>query len=146
MQSLAVPRLPSAAEFKRAEDAVRGGAEKLFQSYIESVTRYEGSVRLQIDEVHRDQIRLRRSHIIAIVCGFMLGMASLAVCTYGIYRESNLLQLAAVIGPTAGLAGVFLWGYTATKAAPLPQIPPTALATPSLATISAPIKQRRVSG
>lgn len=69
----------------------------------------------RMDEAWAEECRqakhLRVYRYSSVFSGIVLAGGSLALCAFGIERHANLLAIAAVIGPAAGLAGVFVWGY-----------------------------------
>jgi hypothetical protein len=46
-----------------------------------------------------------------LIYGTLLALSALALGAFGIINKAELLSLAALITPIAGLAGVFIWGY-----------------------------------
>lgn len=112
------PLFPTSAELKRAEDAAPGGAKQLFDLYCIALQSYERRMDEIYAESRRNSRHLRLYRYFSVLSGMLLAIASLALCAFGIERQADLLPLAGVLGPVAGLAGVFIWGYR-----PRPQSP-----------------------
>lgn len=103
--------LPSAAELRRAEEAVAGGAKRLFYLHCESIENGERRLNEAL-ELRRSQLQhLQRYQMLSVACGTMLGFASLVLCAFGIAQKADLAPLALVLGPVSAIAGVFVWGY-----------------------------------
>lgn len=108
---LAPPHMPSAAELKRAEDSSPGSGRRLLELYCVTVENYERRLDEEVAEDRKQSHHLRLYRYVSVLSGTLLAIASLALCAFGIERQTNLLSLAGVLGPGAGLAGVFIWGY-----------------------------------
>lgn len=105
------PPLPTSAEMKRSEDAAPGGAKQLFDLYCISLQNYERRMDEASMESRRDARHLRLYRYFSVLSGMLLAISSLGLCAFGIERKADLLLVAGVLGPVAGLAGVFIWGY-----------------------------------
>ena len=106
-----IPTLPSSAALKRAEEAAPGGARRLFELHCQAIENHECRVNEEHAEKRRQSNHLRLYRYFSVVCGLTLAIASLALCALAIERKTDLWPLAVVLGPIAGIAGVFLWGY-----------------------------------
>jgi hypothetical protein len=105
------PQVPTTAELRRADDFVEGGARKLFDIYCQNVEKYQEREDARLSKELTEQRHLHNYRALSIIAGTGLAMASLLLCGYAIYKEANLLPVAGVLGPVAGIAGVFVWGY-----------------------------------
>ena len=102
---------PSAAELKPAEDYSSGSGGRLLELYCAALENYERRLDEKIAEERKQAHHLRLYRYVSVLSGTLLAVASLALCAFGIERQTDLLPLAGVLGPVAGLAGVFIWGY-----------------------------------
>lgn len=118
-QSIDAPSLPSAAELKRAEEMSPGSAKKLLEAHISALERYEE----RLDAVIRAQVQAGRHiqffRMLSVLLGTFLASASLGLCGFAIYERAELSNIAWVLGPVTGLAGVFVWGYRPKETAAL---------------------------
>ena len=105
------PPLPTAAELKRAEDASPGGAARLLDLYCIACQSYERRTDEMYTEHRRHTSHLRQYRYFSVLSGMTLAIGSLGLCAYGVESKANLLPLAAALGPVAGLAGIYIWGY-----------------------------------
>lgn len=109
------PVLPSTAELKRAEEAVSGGAVKIFELYCQAFENYERRLDEIMAQEAKQSSHLRTYRYFSVLSGVLLAAASLALCAYGIEQKTNLMPLAGVLAPVTTLAGVFVWGYRPNK-------------------------------
>jgi len=58
-----------------------------------------------------------------VLAGLVLGLAALGDAAYAMHSQVNVGPLGWGLGPVAGLAGVFVWGYGPTRATPDPPVP-----------------------
>src|SRR4051794_22904750 len=104
-------KLPSKAELQRAEAAKPGVGKEWIDLYFE-VVRSEMQRELQEQLARLSYLRhIQRYRYFSVAAGCTLALASLGICAYGIHEKVDITPLAVVLGPLAGLAGVFIWGY-----------------------------------
>ena len=103
------PKLPNAEELKRAESYSAGSAALIVASYLAALNQF---LKLQRDEHNQAMMAARHVRLyryVAVIAGVTLAMSSLALCVYAISAKADIRQIAYVLTPVAGLAGVFLW-------------------------------------
>jgi uncharacterized membrane protein len=99
------------ATLQKLESLVPGEAQRFLELVREEFRCYLDATRKESERQAREQQHLRLYSILSVILGTFLATASLALCAYAIQRGANLAPLAAVLGPVAGIAGVFIWGY-----------------------------------
>ena len=66
--------------------------------------------------------------MVSVAAGVFLGTAALGVAAFAVYEHEAVGPLAWVLGPVAGLAGVFVYGYRPTTSAAGRPLPDSSLA------------------
>ena len=105
------PKVPTANELQRVNEIQPGAAADLIKSYIDSVTRHEDRLDRELTTQLRIQAWALIYRYVSVACGSALALCSLGVCAYAIHAKADLVPVAIVLGPVAGLAGIFVWGY-----------------------------------
>ncbi|NVN80577.1 MULTISPECIES: hypothetical protein [unclassified Vibrio] len=91
-------------------------AAKHLELWRQEYKNYLTAVSNQESEKLIDQRHLRNYRILTVMSGTFLALSSLALCAFAIHEKADLVPLAAVLTPIAGIAGVFVWGYRPNKA------------------------------
>jgi hypothetical protein len=91
--------------------------------FFESIKSLSEESQKEIIDIYKTEIKahhaneeikltLKQStHFMNLGFGSILALSAFLLAAYAIYQKANLLDLAALITPIAGLAGVFLWGF-----------------------------------
>jgi hypothetical protein len=105
------PKLLPVVDLERIQSVSPEIAAQYLQSWLEVTKLYEKAAVEQMADDIANSRHKRLYSILSLSLGTFPATISLGVCLYGIHQGTNLLSLAAMIGPVAGLAGVFVWGY-----------------------------------
>lgn len=105
------PEIPSAALLKQAEQVAAGSAKLLLEQHVAALAAHERRLDEQLSANLAYFRHVATYRYVSVLSGLLLAVVSLGVITFAIDRGAALTQLAAVLTPIAGLAGVFLWGY-----------------------------------
>ena len=79
--------------------------------HFEIVRRDEHRKDLELDAKLANLIHIQRYRYFSVASGCLLALASLGICGFAVHQSVDITPLAFVLGPLAGLAGVFIWGY-----------------------------------
>lgn len=92
-----------------------GEGAKCLELWRQEYEHYLEYIRNDANQKIIEQKHLRNYRILTVMSGTFLATASLALCAFAINKSADLLPLAGVLGPIAGIAGVFVWGYRPNK-------------------------------
>ena len=103
---------PPVAELAQLQAVSPELARRFLENWIESKAAYERGLAGEISDALIDSRHQGSCPMTSMWLGTLLGLVSLAVGAYGIYREANLFGIAALLAPVSGLSGVFVWGFS----------------------------------
>jgi hypothetical protein len=105
------PPLLSLAALQKIDSLATGEAARFLELQRREFELYLETSRLNAEQQALDFQHLRIYRIISIISGTFLATGSLALCAFAVEKGANLVPIAAVLAPIAGIAGVFIWGY-----------------------------------
>ena len=104
------PKLPTKDELGLFEAVEAGTGRKLIQLHFDTVRREQDREDWRL-EAQIEQIRhVRLYRYFSVASGCVVALLSLGLCAYSIGHDIDFVSLAWILGPLAGLAGVFVWG------------------------------------
>jgi hypothetical protein len=104
------PTIPSIEALERANLADPGSARRVMEQYYAAYEAHEARLDREHEAALRYQAHIQRYRYVSVAFGSLLAAMSLGVCAFGIHQKAEILPLAYILGPVAGLAGVFVWG------------------------------------
>ncbi len=105
------PKLPTKAELQRAEETHVGGGKALLDLHFETIRNILERQNRESEARIANLRHIQRYRYFSVASGCLLALASLFICGYAVNQRVDIAPFAWVLGPLAGLAGVFVWGY-----------------------------------
>jgi hypothetical protein len=112
---MTIVELPSRNELQLLEDIEPGSGKKRIQLHLYSIKKKIEQKDRELDAKEKHQKHIQKYRYFSVAAGCLLALASLALCAFFVYMNADITPLAYILGPLAGLAGVFIWGYRPSK-------------------------------